>query len=121
MANELTIGMSLAYDDGVSSDEIVVSGLIDSLTTATFNRAAAFVVSHSADTAIPLGSVSAPSWLAVKNLDANNFVTIKDASAGNIIAKIRAGKCGLIPLPAAATAPYARADTGDVKCDFLIC
>lgn len=121
MANELTIGASLAYDDGVSSDEIAVSGLTDSLSVATFNRASGFTVSSSADTAIPLGAVSSPVWLMVRNLDANNFVTIKDGSSGTAIAKVRAGKCALIPLPPQAGTPYAKADTASVKCDFLIC
>jgi hypothetical protein len=58
--------------------------------------------------------------LAIKNLDPTNFVVVKDGLAGNIIAKVYPGKCGLIPLPAAATAPYLRADSAAVKCDLLI-
>jgi hypothetical protein len=121
MANELTLGFSLAYSDadGVT-DTILASGVIDSLSTP-IKVHDKILVATTPGTAIPLGQVSPIAWLIIKNLDATNFVTLYDALSGHGFGKIKPGKFCVVPAGPSLTAPVLVADTAAVRVEYLVC
>ena len=56
----------------------------------------------------------------IRNLDATNFVSIKPATGAANTIKIRAGGFAIFEWGSGATAPFAIADTANVRCEILL-
>ena len=76
-------------------------------------------VGFAAAEAIPLGEVTAPHWAYFKNLDATNFIKIRNGASGADLLKLKAGEVAICPLLDSAV-PYAIADTAACLLEFLI-
>lgn len=120
MANEITLTASLsAYKASVMS-----SAIGRSITGATFTMTGSpYILSEVSvaitATLIPLGAVTAPHWAYFKNLDATNFLKIRNGATGADLAKLLPGEVAFVPLNDAAV-PYAIADTGACLLEYLI-
>lgn len=68
--------------------------------------------------AIDIGDITTPGYMIVKNLDATNFVEIRDGSAGADVIKIKAGEVQLFRL--ATTTPFGIAATAPCTIDYAI-
>ncbi len=121
MASEVTFGMSLAYDDTVTSESLAVSGLV-------FNSAGKRVFKNTqtiptSEVAINLGGITnIGSWM-IKNLDQTNYVELKVATSGAIRDKLAAdtagtgkgGCAGGTCMGSGSQVPYAIANTASCK------
>lgn len=121
MADEITMGGSLAYDDG--------DGFVDLFEKAGIlaNSAGKKTIHHkqsigfAAAEAIVLGEVTAPGLAIFQNVDETNFVKLLVATGGAIFAKLLPGEiCGPIRLGSGAQVPFAQADTGAVLLRYMI-
>ena len=92
---------------------------INATQTGTTYQAGVVTIATSA-TAIPLGSVSSPHWAYLKNLDATNYVKVRNGSSGADVIRLYPGKCAIFPFETGAV-PYAIADTASCKVEYLIC
>jgi hypothetical protein len=120
MANELLLSVNLAFTKNNITVTEAVSALQASVTGNGLNSLAAYSA-PTADTALPLGSVSAAGgWLFMQNTDQTNYVTVKVAVGGAIIARLRPGYCCLIPLDPSTTAPSTQANTAICVVKFAI-
>lgn len=118
MANELEISCRLKYskgdvevDTGNKSFKVDVSG--DN------------VISHvqqvgTSEEAITLGDVAAGGWCMAENLDATNYVEIRQGTGIADLIKLKAGEACIFRLPSDASAPYAIADTAACNVRFWI-
>lgn len=121
MANELTVTLSLSgYKPSVMSQSKSLSVTGASFTmSGTFISDGSFLVATGSGTAIPLGAVTAPHYCVLHNLDAANYVTIRNGSGGTDVLKLQAGEWALFPFLDTAT-PWAVANTAAVNMEFLI-
>ncbi len=122
MSSEITITGSLSC----YKPSIMTSTIGRSVTGLAFNMAGLFLVQGSISvaisaTAIPLGQVTAPHWAWFRNMDATNFVTIRNGSGGADLIKLLPGECtpGGVPL-LDTSVPYAVANTAPVQLEYLI-
>ncbi len=69
--------------------------------------------------AIQMGEITTPGWCYIKNLDAANFVSIRNGSAGADVIKLLAGESAFFRWPSTAV-PYAIADTGACYIEYII-
>lgn len=120
MAQEFTLGGSIAYQDDEGTDILEqVSDLVDSITTKKFTKAKIAV--GTSEEAIPLGEVSSLGWAFIRNLDDTNYLEIRSATgSGNDIIKIKAGKFALFHFGSDVSAPYAIANTAPVQMEYII-
>ena len=70
-----------------------------------------------AEEAIVLGEVVPGGYCYIENLDATNFVSIRQATGAADLIRLKAGECCLFRMDADASAPFAIADTA--ACDVL--
>lgn len=126
MANEITASVTLAYDDGVTSDELAV--LLAQFTSSgkRIHRITQ-TVPHSAEAAIKLGDFSSLGYAIFVNLDPTNYIDLKVATSGAIWARLDPdtnsdGKGGFAiqKLGSGAQVPYALANTADCKMAVFI-
>lgn len=114
MADELTINVSIQYADE-SDVELSLAGVTDFLATIASATPLAYVGSQSiatSDTAIGLGGISSLGYMLLINRDPTNYVNIKTATSGTIIARLDpAGGMCLLKVGSGITAPAAIADT----------
>ena len=120
MANELTLTASLTgYKASVMS-----SAVSRAVTGALFTMAGNYwtegvVQIGTSATAIPLGAVTAPHWAAFHNLDAANYLTIRNGSGGADLLKLLAGEYAFCPLLDSAV-PYGLANTAACLLEYMI-
>ena len=120
MANEITLTSSLsAFKAAIMSAAVgrSVSGAQFTM-TGNFYVEGTISVATSA-TVIPLGQVTAPHWAYFHNLDATNYLTIRNGSGGTDLLKLLAGEYAFVPL-LDTSAPYAIADTAACLLEYLI-
>lgn len=86
--------------------------------SGTYHSEGTLLVATAA-TAVPLGQVTAPHWAWFKNLDATNFVTVRNGAAGADLIKLLAGEIAMVPL-LDTSAPYAVANTAAVLLEYAI-
>ena len=120
MASEITVTVSLSgYKPAV-----MTSAISRSISAAVFNMTGNYVqqgvqlIATSA-TALNLGAVTAPHWAYFKNLDASNFLKIRNGASGADFIELLAGEGGVFPLLHTGT-PYAIADTAACLLEYLI-
>jgi hypothetical protein len=111
MANKITITMSMKWTDGSGSTlEAKGTNLIDQAGDNVIENIQN--VGTSAE-AVVMGDV-APGYVAFKNLDTTNFVTIgSDNAVANVICKLKAGEIAIVPT--ALSSIYAKADTAGIR------
>ena len=120
MANELTLTGNFAYTDANGAkQELGVDSLLQSVTTKVTSRAQQSIATS--ETTINLGGVASVGWLILVNLDDTNYVEIKTAASGTIIAKLPPGGFCILYLGSGITAPVAIANTAACIIDKLIC
>jgi hypothetical protein len=69
--------------------------------------------------AIPLGQVTTPHWAFLQNLDAANYLQIRNGQAGAVLLRLLAGEPAFFPFDPTAT-PWALANTSAVVLQFGI-
>lgn len=124
MANEITVGASLAYaNSAISIDSVVLAikapGTF-SINGTKFVKNLMSVPTTAGGTAIPLGSVGTLGWAAFKNLDAVHFVELYNAVSGTKFGRVNAGETIVFRFAQSVTAPAAIADTSAVNLEYLI-
>lgn len=70
-------------------------------------------------TVVPLGSVTQPHWGFFWNLDATNYVTLRNGVAGAILCRLLAGEASPIPLDPSSV-PYVTANTASCAVRYAI-
>lgn len=120
MSQELTLNGSMVYDDGDGAS--VPLDIADHLVTISALRfqCGKQLISHSAEVAINLGSVTAPGWAIFINRDTVNFIELRVGTGGAKFAKLKPGEFALLRLGSGAQIPYALADTGDCIMEMLL-
>lgn len=119
MADEIELNLSVRYADGLTEDFFeVIAALLSSAGKQRLRNTQS--VGFAAAEALVLGEVTSPVLLAMKNLDATNFVTVLTGTGGVVFAKLVAGAALLVPLGSGAQAPYVQADTAACKIDYLL-
>jgi hypothetical protein len=115
---DLTIGLSWDYNKtgrlrGLAATTLELTltgtGVCENMQT----------VGTAAHEALVLGEVATYGWLYARNSDGTNFVQLGYDDTGTFrpFIKLLAGEFCMVPL---AAAPYAKADTGSVKLDYMI-
>jgi hypothetical protein len=120
MANELTLNASLGYSKNAATVAEAVSALHATVTGNGLNSLTAYSA-PTADTAIPLGSVTvAGGWLFVLNTDITNYVQLKTAVGGTLIAKMLPGEFVYFRMDPSITAPSLMAHTAPCVCKIAV-
>lgn len=120
MANELTLNTTIQYDDSEGTEAFLQ--LLEKMVTVTTKRISRLKQNVGiAEEALNLGDVSSLGWIALKNLDATNFINVKTATGGVIFAKLKAGEMMLFRAGSGLTAPFVIADTAACQLDILVC
>jgi len=120
MANTLTINVSVGYAGNNATVALAVQSLIAAVTGNGLNSLKSYSA-PTADTAIPLGSVTvAGGVMLMVNNDMTNFVTVKSAVSGTKLAKLFPGYPVLIPFDPSITAPSTQSDTAPCSVSFCI-
>lgn len=118
--NEITVTASLsAYKASVMSSAIGRSTVGATFTMTGNPYVEATISVATSATVIPLGQVTQPHWAYFKNLDAANYLTIRNGSGGADLVKLLAGEAAFVPL-LDTSAPYAVANTGACLMEYLI-
>jgi len=121
MADEIEIGFQVKLDNGDLEYEIKVgrSELKIDQTNNRLHHSVQDIGTGSHET-LTLGDLTTPGYVVFRNLDSTNFVEIGDDSSGTFVPviKLKAGEMGVIRLGTAS--PYAKADTAEVKLEFVI-
>lgn len=125
MADELSVQGSLSFaKEGVTEPVGVSRSVGMSVPLTQFDVAGSNYVSNvlsvgTSATVIPLGSVSAPHWAFFQNLDATNYLSIRNGSGGADLIKLLPYEFALVPLPETAV-PYGVAHTAACLLNYLI-
>lgn len=121
MADEITIGGSLAYDDGDGDTELFEHlGILANVSNQQITRVKVSVGFAAAE-AIPLGEATAPGWIILKNLDETNNVSVLTGTGGVICGLMKPGEIyGPVRLGSGMQAPFWQAAVGACKCRGLI-
>lgn len=117
MASQLTVTVSVEYDDLVST----LSAGVQAWQRAVSTKRPLKTVQNIGITeeALIIGDGSAFGLLWVLNLDAVNFVNIKTGTGGTIFSKLLPGQFCLVPLGSGAQAPFAIADTAACNVEVM--
>lgn len=120
MANEITASGILAYADANGVKAELLTGAVQfNATTKVIHRGSQSIATS--DTALQLGGVGTLGYVLLVNRDTTNFVSVKTATSGTIIAKLlpNGGFC-LLYVGSGVTAPAAVADTAACVLDVLV-
>ena len=120
MANELTLSALMEYSDSLSTAESLQ--VDQKQVTVTIKRPLHYkqLIAFASDTALELGTIAALGWVLIINRDTTNFVTLKTAASGTIIAKLFPGEFCFFRIGSGITAPAMRADTGDCEVEYIL-
>lgn len=127
MANELTMSLSMSYEDSEgTSESLSLANIIKSVSSK--------IIAHhkqnigTSEEAVNLGPVSAPGYAILVNRDETNYIELKVATSGAIFAKLDPDTAGdgtggfaFLKLGSGAQAPFAIANTAACQLEvFLI-
>ncbi|KKM85346.1 hypothetical protein LCGC14_1289990 [marine sediment metagenome] len=119
MADEITVTTSLSFTKDSITESMSDTATTFDMATAKYVKAVQEI--GLTEEAIVMGDVTTPGWAYFKNLDATNFLTIREATAKDDLVKLKAGEHVVLRLDSTdATAPFAIADTGACKLEYLI-
>lgn len=120
MANEITVALSLSALKSSVMSATVGRALASGSFTMTGNPWSEGTISVATSaTVIPLGTVTQPHWAWFKNLDATNFLKIRNGISGADFARLLPGEPAIVPLEITSV-PYAIADTAACLLEYLI-
>lgn len=119
MADEITVSVSLAYEDSEFADEILaVSEKLATVASKKYIKAKQNI--GTSEEAIALGEVTSPGWGVFINRDLTNFINLKVATGGAIFAKLLPGEVACLRLGSGAQVPYAIADTAACQMEYML-
>ncbi len=118
MADELTLSATFSYKDGDSEFEDSVGNLGVDVTGKLI--AAGVQAITTSEVALGLNGVTAGGMLWIRNLDDTNYVSIRSGTGATNLIRLKAGEFALFRLDAAATAPFAIADTATVNVKYAL-
>lgn len=117
MADELTLTATVAFAKGTIRQTKTISELLIDVTGDKYVSGVQ-EIGYEAAEALTLGGIASPGYCVLKNLDATNYVTIRDGAEGDDLVKLLAGDVAIFRLGSAT--PYALADTAAVDLEYLI-
>lgn len=116
MANELTLNLLADFLKGDVDEEFHVSG--DQVTvTGTKCLKNVQTIGTSAEQ-LYVGDMTTPGYMICRNMDATNYLEIRDGSAGADVIKLKAGESACFRL--ATTNPYAIANTDSCALQYMV-
>ncbi len=128
MANEGTLSFSLnikKIPPMIAAEIVAITDYLFDISSGILSRGTT-LISHTALTAIPLGSVSTPGYAVFINMDPTHFITVYNGNGGTSVSKLAklngkspAGDIFLGKLDPACV-PYAEADTADSQLYYAI-
>lgn len=120
MANEITVSCSLKVVKSASNIDhgLSFSGLQFDMSGTEYIHNIQIV--GTSEEQITFGDVTTPGWSIWKNLDSTNYVEIRPGTAVADLVRMNAGEPAMFRLAADATAPYALADTANVRLQYLL-
>ena len=118
MANEITLKYSFSFTkNGQTLD--ATSGLQTLQVNVTGDNALQHIQSiGTSEEAITLGDITVGGYCFFKNLDATNFIEIRQGTGASDLIQLKAGEFAIFRISPDATAPYAIADTA--ACDLFV-
>lgn len=120
MANEVTVGASLAYNDGTTQDQLVLTGITYSPGVKQMLHSQQQAPTTTA-TALNLGSIATPGPLLIINRDPTNYVSVRATSGGTEIARLLPGGVPtLLFCGTGMSAPYLLANTASCWCEYIL-
>ena len=128
VARELTISLSAAYEDAVGmTAQVDISNLVVDLVTARCHHTKQNV-GFASQEAINLGDVSTLGVMILVNLDPTNYIEVKHATGGTIIAKlfplVDSGAAGLnwccLQVGSGISAPFVIANSGACEMEIFL-
>lgn len=119
MADELTVNISVAYEDSEGTQVMMeaLNQIIDVTTKRVIH------IKHNVGTteeAMDLGDISSLGAICVRNRDGTNFVQVRASTGGTAIVKALAGECWAWRCGSGVTAPFIIADTAACQVEYLI-
>ncbi len=117
MANEISVTVSLALDNGESSHSVSKTYKADQSAKSLLDHVQTIGTSEEA---ITLGDTGAGGFCYLENLDSANYVSIRQGTATTNMVRLKAGEAHVLRWDAATTAPYAIADTAAVRLRVVI-
>lgn len=119
MANEITVGCSLAYSDAELTDiSLAFSELTGSISTKKFTWIKQNI--GTSEEALILGEVSSLGWFIGINRDSTNFVELRVSTGSTKFAKMKPLMPCLFYFGSGVTAPYAIADTATCQIEYIL-
>ena len=118
MADELILTGLFKYVKGNVTIEPKGKTAVSVSVTGTNTQGGSIQTIGTVEEAIGLGEVTPGGYCYFENLDATNFISIRQATAAADLIRLKAGEFALFRMDADATAPFAIADTA--ACDVLI-
>lgn len=116
MANELTITASLKFDKSTKSAEAGKAGL--QLDVAGGDYIAKTQSVGTSQEALVIGEISTPGYIFIRNLDATNYINVRNGSGGADVVKVRAGGVALFELCTAT--PFVIAYNAPVEIEYTL-
>lgn len=114
--NELVVGVSLKYTKGERNASFERGGIRIDVSGRKITEIEQTI--GITEEALDLGDIASPGYIAIENLDADNFVELRAASGAADMIKLMPGDVALFRL--ATTGPYAIADTASCNVRFLL-
>jgi hypothetical protein len=119
VANEFTLNVSLAYDNGISAPE--TAEIIDFLASqAAAKKVHATQTVATTEVQVNRGAIASVGWFFAINRDETNFVELLSGSAGDAIALLRPGYPCLIYLGDDIQDPYMIANTASCDVEYWL-
>lgn len=112
MANELTLKFGFKFDDGDTASTIPAGGV----QTLQRDVAGANMLDHvqnigTSEEAIVLGDITVGGYARFENLDATNYVELRQGTGASDFCRLLAGDIAIFRISPDMTAPFAIADT----------
>lgn len=116
MASEITISALLSFLKGGRKAELGDVAFQVTMTGTDYVHATQSIATSA--TAISIGSITTCGWIAIRNKDATNYITIRAGSGGADVIKIKPGETQVFRL--ATNTPYAVANSAAVEIEYLL-
>lgn len=116
MANEITLSIALSFLKGGRKAEMLSLGQLLTMTGTDYVLGTQ-TIGTSAE-AIAKNDIGTCGLIGIKNLDATNYVTIRDGSGGADVVKVKPGEVQVFRL--ATNSPYAIANSAPVEIEYLL-
>ena len=116
MANEIKVSASLSMQKGEVEVSMALGPLKVDMTGDDVIEFTQNVFTNA--TGISIGAASTAGWALIKNLDATNFITLRNGSGGADLIKLKPGEFCLFRL--ATQTPFGVADTATCKIHCIV-